>query len=47
MNPVSLSASSVTWTTLPALVVSLCVLGAFHWGWSFLERKYFPVADDV
>jgi hypothetical protein len=47
MNPVSLSSGDITWTTLPALLISVCMVTAMHWAWNWVERKYFPDPDEA
>nr|CRY96099.1 hypothetical protein [uncultured prokaryote] len=47
MNPVSLSASTLTWTTLPALCIAIGFAVGVHGVWTWIERRYFPVAEQV
>lgn len=45
MNPISLSTTSVTWTSMTGLIVGCFVLGVVHALWTWLERRYLPIDE--
>lgn len=47
MHQVALSLTSVGWSSIVGLAVGCVTLGITQTAWSWLERKYFPVAPAV
>jgi len=47
VHPVSLAITSVTWTSMVGLVLGCFTLGLTQWLWTTLEKRYFPVGEEV